>query len=804
MSLLIISQWKKSNLYLIQQEELQSMNSVITVDDQLKLTPQGRQASLNADLGGFFIAPKSFALGSYDGEYLESIPQDLVTPNFYSGRVHYVEVVSEKTVKFTLDIPASVGSVDGILCGEIAVYLEDGTTLAHAILSSGYLKRKGIGVRIEILLHLLETSSSVINVTMSELGSIPSVSSVEDLPNPILSVSNALSVLTLMSNSDGSSSPGIVCKYGAGGQHWGFYGFDRLFSGKVGSGNAVSPAEFLQGSLIVDRDLVEGDLFLVQVVSGLSAGETRRFLLSGSLGTSRFTAIERPFSHLDDNSIISIWSKYEGSSNQDPWRSQGDIPKDWILTKGDSVYPIWAPPFKNEAVAITLYKEPSKLNLSPLTIVGTSSEKTYPLGNLFPESNNFALVSTQGINQHRGSFDLISNRLEFSQNLPNQIILDLRIFTRSPSSGTKLMWHSAEFTGNGSNREYVLPSAIDTVELMLVIVDHVQQALTSYVLDKENGLLVFTESPPAGSTVEINTIEYKQEEGFSTDIVSQQFRTTDITNTVILPVYPENKSQVFVSEQGFWVNKSQYEVVNNKVVFKGSIEPLIDIEVLVFINTKTEGVATADVKGMVTDVVSTAKGTEFIRHNSPNIKVPHSKFNLSGSGGIEVVGDFPDYEIRGATPKEQKKDNFESFNVQSVETDSEQVIITKRIEFKGDIIIQATADFSIQLGPGFISTTGYERGQFVLGFKNTKNAETDYGRGVKGTGEFGISGVSKTNADVIGYGNSSVTQSWNIVKNNHPSGFIDVVAKMRIVDADVSKYGSNLTALLNILVIPKL
>lgn len=774
--------------------------------DKLRLTTAGKQAALNADQGGVWIVPKTFAVGSHTGPVPDDVPNDLMTSPLYGGTLHYAEVVSEQTVRFTFDVPASVGTSAGVPIGEVIIYLDDGTAFAHAVLAEPYIKRVGIGIRIEAMLHVLEAPASVINVTLSELGSIPSVANVEALPSPVTALSNAISVLDLVSNPDGSTSPGLVSKYGNGGQHWGFYGYSRIYSAQVGGGNTISPAEFLNATLIVEYELEDGDEFIVQTISGDGAGATRKFKLNGSDSDSSFVAVDSGFDALNDNTVISIWVPTGvAGANGCPWPPAGDgVPEDWVLTKGKDACPVWAPPHKNKAQNITLYREPSKLELKPVSTVATSDRLTYELGNSFPENNNYAMVNTQGINQHRDAFDLIENRLEFSQRLVNNTILDVRAFTRAPSSGTRLVWNTAQYTGNGSEQAFGMPSHIESPELAIITVDHAQQALTSYTLDKDNDLIMFTEAPPAGSVIEICTIEYIQDEGFSTDIVSQQFKTTDLTNVVVLPVAPSHKNQVFVSEQGFWVHKSSFEIVENKLIFSGSIEPGVQIEVLIFNNVRAEGVATADVKGMVIGATQTAKGIELIRHNAPSLKLPSPEFEIEGKSGIRVRGAYPHYIIESDLAEQIAKDKFNSFNVQAKEEDAEQVLVVQRVKFEGDVIIQATADYAAELGPGFVSDSGYERGQFVLGYRTTGATEPEYARGIKGTGEFGIQSVSDKQAEASGYGNASVTQTWNIIKENHPSGYIDIVAKMRITDANISKYGSKLTSLLNILVIPQL
>ena len=56
--------------------------------------------------------------------------------------------------------------------------------------------------------------------------------------------------------------------------------------------------------------------------------------------------------------------------------------------------------------------------------------------------------------------------------------------------------------------------------------------------------------------------------------------------------------------------------------------------------------------------------------------------------------------------------------------------------------------------------------------------------------------------EYVGYSNASISQVYNLVKSNHPAGYVEVVCKMRVSNANVKAYGSNLSACANIKVTP--
>lgn len=777
--------------------------------DILRLTEAGSQSIMSAEDGGILVNPKSYRLGDFIGEIPEAVPTELQGTEIEggSGNIFYIEVLDEETVRFTLDIGAEVGTVEGTLITEVMLYTDEGVALCYAQLANGYSKRKGVGIRIDALLTVTDGNASVINVTLAEHGSIPSVSDIANLPDPLLANTNAISVLNLIVGADGESVPGLAVKFGDGGQHWGFLGLERVFSGALGAGNALSNIEFQKPTIVEAHGLEAGDRFVVQVVSGSGVGNTRRFTLEGAEGSETFQALDEGFPELLDSSSVSVWRqpKSSGTVNTCPWPPSTDgIPKDWILSRG-STCPEWVPPVTAKRSNLTkLYIPPSKLKIRPITKVSSSDKKRYELDAYSPKNGNYVLLALQGVRQHRTAFEVWANYLEFSEELPNNIAMDFRVFTEEESTGTILRFVTKHYVSDGLTTRYSLGADIDSPAEAFLFAGRIQQGLSAYIIDKDTQELVLTEPFSAGTAIEIASITYEQLEGFSTQIRTANFKITETTNILELPFYPENKDQVFVTESGAYLHKDQYSIVGNRLSTTSDLEEGRVVEVMYFQNVKTEGTTYSDLPGVVTDIIPTAKGFQIIRHNEEPISLSMPELVLEPGTGININGSFPFYKISSTLAEQAAVESTRNYNLQQVVEDTIEVLVTERIKFTADIIIQATGDFHAKLGSGFAVGSGEERIQYVLGFKTSGQSEPAYGRGIKGTGENGFSVIDPNDSTAIAHSNANITQSWNLVKANHPSGYIDVIAKMRISGASLSNYGSTLTAGLNILVLPKL
>lgn len=763
--------------------------------NKLNLTAAGAQSLANADAGGFLVNPKTFRVGDI-ADAPSDVQEDILGNEVAKGNIHYVQVLSGNTAVFTLDIPADAGSTGGTDITEVVVYLEDGTPLGYAFLDNPYRKYKGRGVRIQVALHSTETELTTLNVTLSELGSIPSVPSVEDLPSPVDSLSNAISVLTLMSNSEGVPSPGIVCSHGEGNKRWGFYGFDRIFDEELGSA-FLSEAEFELPDLINNYELQPNEELIVQVVNGNGSGQTKKVTVNNESLVS-----ENPFVGVDSGSFVSVWRKQTGggSVGSCPWPPKGDnVPADWVIKRGNGECPVWAPPANTVSSSTRLYRSPTKLKVESVTTAGTRDLKRYKL-NMFPENANYVRMNMSGIANHRTGFALVDDTVEIFENFQENLDLEFRAFVREPSSGTMLSITPTFKIGDGVTKRFKMNNAVASPAEVIVFVDTIEQLRTSYTIDGE--WLEFTEAPLSGTEIEINPFQYNAVEGYSTDVIVAQILIGSATNVITLPVTPESKNMLLVTQDGLAITKNHYGLADNKLVFNTKLDPGISVEVMIFQNVLSQGQESDDLPGVVVGAITHANGIDLIRHNMPPIQIPAPQFDMKGGAGIKVEGSFPFFKITNTFAPNVNADKAFTRSQHRTIEDTGSIVLTERVEFKGDICIMVAGNFAARLGPGFQVSTGSERIEYVVGVKTPAASEPDFGREVEGTGEAGFSFLGKPESNTkYAHANASQNMSFNIKRGNNTAGYVEVVVKARIVDANVST-GSRLNASLNVMVVP--
>lgn len=779
--------------------------------DILILSPEGEQALLNADAGGVFIRPRSFAVGDYAGTEPATPPGALLGNVLATGRIHYIEVANKRTARFTLVVPKHTGATMNIT--EAVIYLNDGTLLGRARFSTAITKNPNRASMIEVLLVLTTDLAHRIDVTLSEFGSIPSVPNVDYLPPASDSIANAVIVLDGALNPDNTTSPDLAMRYGPGGNQWGFTGYNHIFSGPAGP-NITNTALFANPAIINQFNLAAGTPLIININGGPGAGETRKFYVTNDL---RFAATNTGFSALAPNSNIQMWMpKSVGSGQSLP--SRDGIPEDWMLVAGDAIDgPMWSAP--SSGVGKTrgnLYHPPGKLKASALTINQVESSRTFVLFNEDPmtagvdenqmrlysyrRNNNYAIISLGGVCQHRTSFAIDSNVIEFSEMVPVEAALDARLFELTPHSGAFMRIVSSEVVGDGSTRIFDLPAPVENVNYTLAFVSRILTATSSYAIDIINNRLIFSEPPLIGTVMELNSMTFEDIAGYSTQIYTKKIKITDLTNIIYLPVVPLNKDMVFVNQSGAHYYKSGYTLVGNKLIFGQNLFPGDSLEIMIFHNVRAEGSADTALRGMVIDAISTSKGYELIRQNAESIRLPYQEITFRQGPGIRITGEYPDYQIESTVTEKLTSESYKVINVVERTDSSLELALSYRIEFNSDVLVHLTADFEARLGPGFKSKTGLERIEFVLSERTLGTKEADFGRDQAGSGESGFC-VTAENTNTVAKANASQGKSFRIVASNYKQKFVEVVAKVRISDASTD-IQSFLKITLNGIVVP--
>lgn len=266
----------------------------------LQVTQAGLQAAANARSSGFLIAITDFQVS--EAVITPSASDSaMVGPVVYSGNIDVIEVLDSATVKFILSVPMGIPQSGQWALSELGLFMSDGTLFAHGNMVPAYPKPAEVGSRIHVLIALANLGD-VINVTVGQVNSIPSVAFVHNLPRPIDSYENTIAVLDEWHNTDISVSPSVAIKYG---ENWGYVGWDRVYYGPPL--NVISTHEFN----LVPQDngffLEDMERVIVQIVTGNGSGYSRKFRY---MGLGQFKETENlPFGQLDASNTIAIWKR---------------------------------------------------------------------------------------------------------------------------------------------------------------------------------------------------------------------------------------------------------------------------------------------------------------------------------------------------------------------------------------------------------------------------------------------------------------------------------------------------------------
>lgn len=770
--------------------------------DILRLTDVGLQAINDADNQGIHIRPVQVVAGDYQGVDPTTVPTALLGNEIWRGPLSYVEVLSKNACRFSFRVPQSVPTSTGVASctiGEFLVVLDDGRVFGHVTLTNPQLKVNTYGIQFSLLVVSQYAVGQVIDVQMADHSTIPCVSDLELLSPPVDSTYNAVVVFNAKTNSDLTTSPCLAYKYGQGGMEWGFSEHDRLFSGNLGS--RLLTATQIQFD-DYSQDLTDGDQVIVQVLSGAAQGAIRKFTYQ-----SKTLVLDgSPITALDSGCFISVWRKNPTQANSQTsltWPSNSDVPSDWTLTRGSNGSLTWSPPSSGGTTTVTgasLYTEPSELVIVPITTTATTATKNYTLSEV-PESEADLFLALQGISQARSSFFLTPDGLGLSENVPSSMTLDARVFSHRPSTGHRTDMTIIQIVGDGVTDTYDLPSGVSAASQVFAITNRILQPVTAYAVTTAK--IKFTEPLPIGMPCVMYCFVSTAKLGYSTRLRQVMFLTNESTSQFELPLSPEGNAYVIFNEQGAILHPDSFAVVGNLVTTTNSIPEGRLIEITVIENVQSQGSNDNSLSGVVTYAIPSPDGMVLFRHNAPPVRVPAPTISLASGVGMRVDGVYPKYTLVNTQAESAAKDPMSGYSIHQRMSDTEEIIVSQRIKFVGDVMIQATADFGASLGPGFNITSGNEQIQYMVAVIPVGEVSPAYDRKIKGTDEAGFTVIDVNNTDCVARANASMTQIYNIAAANHPSKYVDVVAKMRVANAQVSSYGSDLSCSFNIMVFPK-
>lgn len=563
-------------------------------------------------------------------------------------------------------------------------------------------------------------------------------------------------------------------------------------------------------------------------------------------------------------SRIVLWRKASGSSGLNSGVQVPALPvnnPDYVLTVHGSDGPKWkAIPGSssgsgstNTTDGVPLYNRPSKLKFKVYswTSDGTDTIYTIPAFSSTstaekpPENICYTFVTVQGILQTRQSYELIKR--EYTIASDNSVLYEsVILFSEVPPLGSEIeLWYayreidtSTSSTSAGArtiaktfklgenliqdgDRKFYLQDTggtpatdiPDSSDSLFVSIGGIKQFNNTfvYVSNASPGPYIeFNEKPPAGVPIEVTTLLQKTIPGTSeyTKIINNDFYSYD--NEIIdielseIPTAANAgetvNSYVFVNVSGIYIHRDKYAVIGNRILFSSVINKRRAISVTIIKNVTVSGSNTFNILGIVTEALVSSDYLYLLRHNTLPIKVPLPRPNIRAGDGINILGVYPDLTIsvdRTNNSIIQKLPARHS-NVYSQE-DVEEIVYTYRVVYSSQTVVSVSCDFSARLGPGFMTHHGREYVEYSIGVRSGAGREPAYGRRIKGTGEAGFSYLGKESE--YAYANASISDIYEFIPNpNSKGGFVDIVAKMRVLNAAVSEVHSYLSANVNILI----
>jgi hypothetical protein len=755
--------------------------------DVLIPTDVGLQAMLNADAGGVLIDATGFKLGSSSLTPKKTDVTDILGATLFSGQLHRVEVLSENVARFAFEVPGYLVETDTVI-NEVGIYLSSFIMLGRCVFETPITLIANETTHFNCLLVTSRCNLTMLNVTVGDHSSIPSTPTFNTLQSPHESFFNVVSVLQGKHNADGSMSPVMAMKYSGGGFQWAFTDHNRVFFGHP---TAANPTHLAVPGLNFD----DGDRLIIHVVSGAGVGNTR--LASVANEAITFESIPG----LSSSSTVAVWQRIGGpavttSCTYPP--NVTNIPSDWVLTRGVSGCPIWAPVKNQSATLSTLYTRPSRLEINSVTYSGTGDTAKFALGSTRVENPNYLQPALGGVTQHKSAFDVSGNEMTFVEVIDPGIPVELRMFSRVPSSGSRLNITIDRAVGDGVTQNYPISQPVTNANYIKVFLRGTRQMISTYTYDPDTQSITMLSPIPAGIGIEIRSYRNISLEGYSTQIFTYAFSAVEDTFFFELPVQPQSVEYVEISQSGSVVHSDLYALVDNRVILSGPIKSGLDVEVTIYDSRQAQGSEDTNLQGVVTDAILTGRNLLLLRHDAHPVKLPIPAVSFESGPGIKITGKHPFYRIE-STLTEQLMDVDANFKISDtrVQKDATEVLYTKRIKITSDLMVVVHADFQSKLGPGFITEGGLEIMEYVVGFRTSTSREPDYGRNVSGTSVAGFSNLSDQNDSA--YSNASMTQVYDIKKKNHPSGYIDVVVKMRVKNARIGLYGAILSSNINII-----
>lgn len=539
-------------------------------------TDLGIAAARDARVGGFLVSLKEFSITEATGFEVRADRTELVGAEVYRATILGVEAIDKNTVRLTCHIPKGRPADGQWNVGEIGVWDANGVLFAHGDLPP-FPKTSEYGLKFYVYVSLARLGE-VINITTSDLYSLPSAASVSTLLNPTDSMQNVVVVMDANTHEDEvlsgmprtSSSPALAIKHGPGGTAWGFTGHARVHIGKpdvVTSLSAFNLDVAANGVWLTD-----GEIVIVQILSGAGAGESRKMQYNAT--ANRFTVIDQPFSSMNQDSYVHIWRSHESSL---PARNAG-LPDYMVLGVGENNYSV---------TTSTL----SATHLQPHqhAMMGNNGE-TYNLPGTFPlselESAEALIVSVGDNILAPGQYSISGQVLRIIGGASSTTRISLWGFKRE-DTGAQLSFQEAQYKATGQ-LEYNTPMVADTKAKVMVIAADTVVPSDDYTLVGAKVIFTAGRQPQSGDVYVLvcgNT--------FSDDIRGSMARDSFPVAAGANRIEFESSADisgprnVLVFVGGKYLPRARYRIQGRRVIMRAGLNSTV-VDVLNFTAENTE------------------------------------------------------------------------------------------------------------------------------------------------------------------------------------------------------------------------
>ncbi len=525
-------------------------------------TDAGRNATANADQGGFLVDLVSFAVTERDVAQLSVADTALEGTPVFSGDIQSIEVVSAATVRCLLYIPPGKPITGNWNLREIGIYLKTGELFGHGRFRTPFVKSGEFGVRI----YVYVTCARLGEVVNLAVGSTVSLDSglVRGLPDPGVCGTNAI-VVQDGSTVDALTSAGnLAVRYGATGAKWAFLGHDLVYRGipsSVGP-NFLGLDPTVKGGFWVN----DNEVVTIHISSGHGAGESRRCRFTKD--DNKFTVLEKNFSNLGLDSIFNVWRE---TKHQLPSRT-ADIPEYFMLGHGRNTW-------KKEldSVATATYD----LSQMQIQFIGNGTA-TYNFPAAIPTSaltKHEMQVFVNGERQGVDDFNILVRSLSFT--LPPAVGDEVCVvcYNHVTSTGSALVFLSADYpVYTAGTRLFQLPNIPDNKDRLMVFVNNLFVHPSHFNLI--GSAVKFTDLDPVG-VVSVVVASCFAEKGAKSEVTQINAHVTSGTVDITVPVTKFEKRNTFVHVEGKLITQDLYTTSNGKITFKTAISQDADVQVYI-------------------------------------------------------------------------------------------------------------------------------------------------------------------------------------------------------------------------------